>query len=200
MADKVKVEKTNAERRIAWIDVETTGKTPRDGSRLLQVACIVTDGDLNELDEGFEMKIHFTEEEVAELYAKTDPFVQNMHTTTELWAALPTEGLPREVVEEKLLRYLQTYIPKAVTAKLGGNSITLDRNFLEAELPTAFDWLHYRSYDMSSVAEHYKLNATDIPEYEKKYTHEALEDIRESIAEARYYSNILRGFTGLPKL
>lgn len=193
MADKVKVEKTNAERRIAWIDVETTGKTPRDGSRLLQVACIVTDGDLNELDEGLEMKIHFTEEEVKELYAKTDPFVQNMHTATGLWTSLSTEGLPREVVEEKLLNYLKLYIAEPVTAKLGGNSITLDRNFLEAELPTAFDWLHYRSYDVSSVAEHYKLNRPDVSEFPKKYTHEALEDIRESIAEARYYSAIARG-------
>lgn len=197
MADKVKVEKTNAERRIAWIDVETTGKTPRDGSRLLQVACIVTDGDLNELDEGIEMKIHFTEEEVADLYEKTDPFVQNMHNATGLWAALPIEGLPREVVEEKLLNYLKLYISDAVTAKLGGNSITLDRNFLEAELPTAFDWLHYRSYDVSSVAEHFKLNRPEIAEFPKKYTHEALEDIRESIAEARYYSAITRASAGL---
>jgi oligoribonuclease len=200
MADKVKVEKTNADRRIAWIDVETTGKTPRDGSRLLQVACIVTDGDLNELNEGFEMKIHYNAAEVARLFATSDDFVKNMHNKTGLWDALPTEGRPLAEVNEKLLAELKKYISDPVTAKIGGNSITLDRNFLEAELPEVFNFLHYRSYDMSSVAEHYKLNATNIPEYSKKYGHEALEDIRESIAEARYYSNILRGFTGLPKL
>lgn len=193
-------DKKNSDRRIAWIDVETTGKTPRDGSRLLQVACIITDGDLKELNEGFEMKIHYSAEEVAELFEASDDFVKNMHEKTGLWAALTTEGHPREEVGKKLLAELKEYITEPVTAKIGGNSITLDRNFLEAELPEVFNFLHYRSYDMSSVAEHYKLNATDIPEYAKKYTHEALEDIRESIAEARYYSNILRGFTGLPKL
>lgn len=193
-------DKKNSDRRIAWIDVETTGKTPRDGSRLLQVACIITDGDLKELNEGFEMKIHYSTEEVAELFEASDDFVKKMHEKTGLWSALPTEGHPREEVGEKLLVELKKYITEPVTAKIGGNSITLDRNFLEAELPEVFNFLHYRSYDMSSVAEHYKLNATDIPEYAKKYTHEALEDIRESIAEARYYSNILRGFTGLPKL
>lgn len=192
MTEDVKVEKTNAERRIAWIDVETTGKTPRDGSRLLQVACIVTDGDYNELDEGLEMKIYFSKEEVVELYAKTDPFVQNMHTKTGLWELLSVEGLPREVVEEKLLNYLKRFIAEPVTAKIGGNSITLDRNFLEAELPVAFDYLHYRSYDVSSIAEDYKMNRPDVPEFPKKYTHEALEDIRESIAEARYYSTFSR--------
>jgi oligoribonuclease len=193
-------DKKNSDRRIAWIDVETTGKTPRDGSRLLQVACIITDGDLNELNEGFEMKIHFSEEEVAELFKSSDPFVQEMHKKTGLWDAISTDGRPLDEVNEKLLEELKRYIGDPVTAKIGGNSITLDRNFLEAELPEVFNFLHYRSYDMSSVAEHYKLNATDIPEYDKKYGHEALEDIRESIAEARYYSNILRGFTGLPKL
>lgn len=192
MTNNIKPEKTNADRRIAWIDVETTGKTPRDGSRLLQVACIVTDGNFNELDPGFEMKIHFSKEEVAELYATTDPFVQNMHDKTGLWEALPVEGQPREVVEEKLLEYLKLYISEPVSAKLAGNSITLDRNFLEAELPEAFEYLHYRSYDMSSIEEHYKLDAPSIPIFDKKYTHEALEDIRESIAQARYYSAILR--------
>ena len=192
MADKAKVEKTNAERRIAWIDVETTGKTPRDGSRLIQVACIITDGDLNELNEGLEMKIHYTEEEVAALYEASDDFVKNMHTTNGLWKDLPTKGLSHEEVDERLLNELKLYIAEPVTAKLGGNSITLDRNFLEAELPSSFNYIHYHSYDMSSVAEHYKLDAPSIPEFTKKYSHDALEDIRESIAEARYYSAILR--------
>lgn len=182
---------SNSEKRTAWIDVESTGKDPSDGSRLIQVACIITDGDLNEVSEGFEMKLYYSKDEVAEMYAVTDPYVQNMHTVNGLWNALPTEGVPAAEVEAKLLAELKRYIPEAGMAELGGNSITLDRNFLRAELPSVLDYLSYRSYDMSSVSKHYDDN-TDIPRFQKKLAHDALEDIRESIAEARYYSNIMR--------
>jgi oligoribonuclease len=186
----------NAEKRIAWIDVESNGKSPRDGSRLLQVACIITDADLNELHSGFDEKIFHSTADVRQLFAAAAVNVRIMHENTGLWDLLP-EALQLSEVEEALLDYLKTYIPEeeGKWTPLGGNSITLDRDFLMTEMPSITDFLSYQSYDMSSVARHFRNVIPELPKFEKKYTHDALEDIRESIDEARYYRDVLKTLT-----
>lgn len=179
----------NSKERIVWIDVETTGLNA-SSDRLLQVACIVTDGNLEELHEGYESKVFYSKEEVAEIYKNTPPFVQEMHTKTGLWENLP-QGKSLGVISDELLAYVKKYVKDPRTARLGGNSITLDRNFLEANLPEVFNYINYRSYDMSSVSGFFELFAKSVKPFEKKATHDALSDIRESIAEARHYADVL---------
>lgn len=182
---------SNSDERIVWIDVETNG-LDTDTDYLLQVACIVTDGNLQELDNGFEQKIYYAPEKVEEIRAETSDYVNEMHEKTKLWDKLDTEGRPLELVEQDLLAYIVKHVAEPETARLGGNSITLDRNFLKSYLPGVYNYIYYRSYDMSSVSGFIHLFAPDVPKYEKKFSHDALDDIRESIAEAKHYSTYVK--------
>lgn len=177
---------------IIWIDVETTGINARSNS-LLQVACLVTDKNLNILNEGYEAKVHYREDAVKDMKKITTPFVVEMHEKTNLWDALPVEGKSLNVIDDELLAEIKKYVPEPNTARLGGNSITLDRNFLQANLPKTFAHLHYRSYDISSIAGFFEM-FTKVSGYQKQATHEALSDIKESIAEARYYADHLKRY------
>lgn len=178
--------------RIVWIDVESDGLSPQRGNKLLQVASIVTNGRFEEVGEPFEAKIRYTEAEVAAMREATVAFVRDMHDANGLWAALPSEGESLSVVEYKFLRHLQAAGVKPQSARLGGNSITLDRNFLDAFLPRVHEYLHYRSLDMSSIGGFVDLARGDIPWFDKAKTHDALDDIRESLAEARHYRDALQ--------
>lgn len=172
--------------RIIWGDVETTGVEAFDGDVLLEVAVLVTDADLNILDEeGYQSTIFYSRADVDRLISGTSEFVVNMHTATGLWDRLP-EGKPQDQVDEELLAYMKEFVPDAKTAPLGGNSITLDRNFMNRYLPNSFAHLHYQSIDVSTLAR--LANYWGGPElgYKKKKLHSAFSDIRESIEELRY--------------
>lgn len=170
---------------IAWIDVESTGLSPYlTGDKLLQVACYVTDTDLNILEpQGFEAFVHYTPEETRELYDNTSAYVQNMHNSTGLWEKLSTEGIPLSSIDAQLKEYISSFYPDKKTVWFGGNSIVLDRNFVTAFLPETDAFLHYRNVDVTSVAglalSWYGFS------FEKKRSHNAKEDIMESIEELR---------------
>jgi oligoribonuclease len=174
----------NKEKEIAWIDVETNGTEDRKNV-LLEVACIITDTQLNILDEvGYQAIIQYSAEEVAAIKEVTIPYVIDMHTKTGLWDKLP-EGKPLGDVDMELYTYLKSFAPEANTMRLGGNSITLDRNFINRYLPVSGSHLHYRSIDVSSVAglAQYWYNGL---QFSKKNVHSAMDDIRESIEELRW--------------
>lgn len=181
--------------RLVWGDVESTGLEPRQGSKLIQVAFIVTDGHLNPLHEGFETKVYYSADEVEAMKAEANEFVREMHTVNGLWDALPVEGLPLAEAERAAVAYLTEHVGGAKKAKLCGNSITLDRVHLNTYMPAVGDYLHYRSIDMSSVEGLFELTRPEVPHFKKKLAHEALEDIRESLAQGRYYADILRNFS-----
>ena len=172
--------------RIAWIDVESTG-IDASKQKLLQVACLVTDGELNLLDdEGFSAEIFYASNEVAALKSNVDDYVLNMHTQTGLWDKLPY-GRPLAEVDSELKKYLAQFVGEK-EAYLGGNSITLDRNFINAYLPVSGDYLHYRSIDVSTIAilaEEWYHGLS----YEKKYLHDAKSDILESLEQLRFFRN-----------
>jgi oligoribonuclease len=176
---------------IPWIDVESTGFNPFLGEKLLEVACIITDTSFAEVGEPLSLVISYTGEEASALREAATPFVQRMHDATGLWDRLSTEGIPAEEVDQRLLEHIHRWAPQARSAKLGGNSITLDRNFLEAYLPRTYGHLHYRNLDVSSVQEFLLCTFGEFPLFEKKLTHSALADIRESIAEAKFYRDVL---------
>lgn len=178
---------------ITWIDVETGG-LDESTDKLYEVAAIVTDRNLNILDpEGFNMVVHYPVAEVEALRNASVPFVQQMHDKTGLWERLPS-GTPLTEVDTKLHEYIAQFSgPK--TSRLGGNSITLDRNFLRANLPLAFGHISYQSMDVSSFAG--VAQAWYGVTYEKKLLHSAFSDITESIEELRYYRDTI--FKPVPK-
>lgn len=178
---------------IAWIDVESTGLNPYEGESLLQIACYVTDPDLNILDEGgFERVIKYTQEEADELYRKTSKYVQDMHTATGLWDRLVShEAQSIPAVDVDLTMYIQQFFPQKKTVWLGGNSIFLDRQFTNFNLPTLAGFLHYRSVDVTSFAGLARSWYGEEAVFEKRRTHDARDDIMESIEELRFYRKIL---------
>ena len=184
---------------IVWADVETTGIEDRDlkdGSQdqLLQVAILITDGDYNILDEaGFEAKVFYDESETRFLRDElANDFVRDMHTKTGLWDALP-QGMFLDELDEAAFDYIHGIIGDADRPRLGGNSITLDRNFLREFLPKTFGSLHYRSYDVTSISGFMSKRVTAKDKYNKGETsHEALDDIRGSIREMKYWDGVLR--------
>lgn len=172
---------------ITWVDVETGG-LDESNDRLYEVAALVTDRNLNILDpEGFNMVVHYPKEEIESLRNASVPYVQEMHDRTNLWERLP-EGTPLAEVDKKLHEYISQF-SKAGTSRLGGNSITLDRNFLRANLPASFGHISYRSIDVSSIAG--LANAWYGVAYEKKLLHSAFSDIKESIEELRFYRDTI---------
>lgn len=171
-------------RRIIWTDVETNGLSPSKGNVLLEVAAVITDTNLNIIDEGYNAVVKYTATEVKDIKDNTVPFVLDMHEKTGLWEKLLI-GTPLAVLDNELLDYLSYHVPEPKSARLAGNSITLDRNFLEAFLPQSFQHFHYRSFDVSTVtglAEEW----LGIEPFKKKATHAAMDDILESIEELRY--------------
>lgn len=179
--------------RIAWTDVESTGLSPWRGSKLLQVAIIITDGNFNQIAT-HESKIKVSKEVAQEYKESADPYVQEMHTATGLWGKLSDEeNIPLEDWDNHVHSWMLEHLPKAGVARMGGNSITLDRNHLEVYLPKVADHFSYRNLDMTSVE--YFLGLTRAHgDFEKNKTHNALDDIRESINQAKYHRTLVTKF------
>lgn len=179
-------ETIDSSKRVIWVDVESNGTEPFNGHVLLEVAVLVTDTDLNILDdEGYQAVVQFSGEELLEVMGNANQYVFDMHSKTELWNKLP-EGKPLEVIDSEMLAYMKRFVPDAKKARLAGNSITLDRNFLEAFLPASFAHFGYRSIDVSSLAGLVEYWGDDSMQYEKKTLHSAFSDITESIEELKH--------------
>src|SRR5882757_9036066 len=169
--------------RLVWIDCEMTGlDLARDA--LIEIACLVTDGNLTVLDEGVDLVIKPPAESVDGML----PVVRNMHTTSGLIDELGA-GVTLAEAQEQVLRYVRSHIPDARKVPLCGNSIATDRAFLARDMPELDAYLHYRMVDVSSVKElarrwYPRVYFASPP---KHGGHRALADIRESIQELRYY-------------
>jgi oligoribonuclease len=169
--------------RLVWIDCEMTGLDLATDA-LVEIACVVTDGELNELDEGMDLII----KPPAEALDQMPELVRAMHTSSGLLAELGG-GITVGEAEDQVLGYIVQHIPEARKAPLCGNSIATDRAFLMRDMPRLDEYLHYRMVDVSSIKElarrWYPRAYFNSPA--KKGGHRALADIRESIAELRYY-------------
>ena len=169
--------------RIVWIDCEMTGLSLHDDA-LIEVAALVTDFDLNVLGEGVDLVI----KPPAQALAQMNEFVTTMHTTSGLLTELE-HGITLAEANEQLMAYVREWVPEARRAPLGGNTVATDRGFLARDLPELDAWLHYRIIDVSSIKELSRrwFPRAYINSPEKHGGHRALADIRESIAELRYY-------------
>ncbi len=169
--------------RIVWIDCEMTGLSLVDDA-LIEVAALVTDYELNQLGDGVDVVIA---PPVAALEQMGD-FVRDMHTTSGLLEEL-ADGITLEEAQRQVLDYVTEWVPEPRKAPLGGNTVGTDRGFLARDMPELEAHLHYRVIDVSSIKE---LSRRWYPRAyftspAKTGGHRALADIRESIAELRYY-------------
>ncbi|MGH8870223.1 MAG: oligoribonuclease [Actinomycetes bacterium] len=169
--------------RIVWIDCEMTGlELTRDA--LVEVAALVTDSELNVLDEGIDVVIKPPDETLTQMV----DVVREMHVSSGLLTALPS-GTTLADAEERVLGYVAEYVPEPRKAPLAGNSVFVDRAFLARDMPQLEAHLHYRIVDVSTVKElsrrWYPRAYFNSPK--KQGGHRALADIRESIEELRYY-------------
>jgi len=169
--------------RIVWIDCEMTGLDLAHDA-LVEIACIVTDADLNELDEGIDIVIRTSDE----LLAGMVDVVRTMHTTSGLLDEIP-HGLELQDAADQVLAYVRSHVPDARKAPLAGSSVYVDRGFIARDLPELDAHLHYRLIDVSTVKELARrwYPRAYFASPEKSGGHRALADIRESIAELRYY-------------
>jgi oligoribonuclease len=177
---------------LVWIDCEMTGlDLARDA--LVEIACIVTDSELNPLDAGIDVVI----KPPAEALDSMPEVVREMHTSSGLLAALPA-GITLAEAQDLVLGYIRRYVPDSRRVPLCGNSIATDRAFLARDMPELDAFLHYRMIDVSSVKELARrwYPRAYFASPEKHGGHRALADITESIRELRYYREVI--FVPLP--
>ncbi|MEU3493786.1 MULTISPECIES: oligoribonuclease [Kitasatospora] len=169
--------------RLVWIDCEMTG-LDLDRDALIEVAALVTDSELNVLGEGVDVIIR----PPAEALETMPEVVRQMHTSSGLLDEL-ADGLTMAEAQERVLAYVREHVPEAGRTPLCGNSVATDRGFLSRDMPELEGHLHYRIVDVSSIKElarrWYPRAYYNSPQ--KGGSHRALADIRESIAELRYY-------------
>lgn len=177
---------------LVWIDCEMTGlDLARDA--LVEIACIVTDGELTPLDEGVDVVI----KPPAEALDGMLDVVRDMHTSSGLLTELAA-GVTLAEAQDLVLGYIRKHVPESRRVPLCGNSIATDRAFLARDMPELDAFLHYRMIDVSSVKELARrwYPRAYFASPEKRGGHRALADISESIRELRYYREVV--FVPLP--
>ena len=169
---------------LVWMDLEMTGL---DHTRdlIVEIATIVTDDELRVIAEGPDLVVHADE---AALEAM-DPVVVEMHTRSGLLTAIRESRITLDEAGQATFDFIREHVPEPRTVPLCGNSIGTDRRFLASYLPEIENYLHYRSVDVSSVKELVKRWYPDLTSamQRKSGTHRALDDIRSSIEELRWY-------------
>lgn len=167
---------------LIWIDLEMTGLQP-EKDHIIEIATIVTDSDLNILAEGPVFAIHQSDE----LLVTMDEWNTTHHTSSGLVARVIESKISEEQAEEETLAFLQQYVPEG-KSPMCGNSVWQDRRFLARYMPRLEKYFHYRMIDVSTLKE---LAFRWVPRIyqgiQKESRHLALDDIRESIEELKYY-------------
>ncbi|ALP41557.1 oligoribonuclease [Aeromonas schubertii] len=173
---------TVSEQNLVWIDMEMTGLDP-DECVVLEIASIVTDKDLNVLAEGPVLAIHQSEAELA----KMDEWNQNTHGASGLIDRVRASRHDEAAAVAETLAFLRQWVPER-TSPMCGNSIGQDRRFMVRHMPELESFFHYRNVDVSTIKELVRRWKPEIlGEFKKQGTHQALDDIRESVAELRFY-------------
>ncbi len=170
---------------LIWIDLEMSGLEP-ETCRVLEIAALVTDGDLNLIAEGPDLVIHQSDEVLAAM----DAWNTKHHGESGLTERVRNSDIEVAEAEELTLQFLRNHT-SAGSSPLCGNSIWRDRRFLSRYMPVLDEYLHYRLIDVSTVKELFRRWRTDVQPPEKSGSHRALDDIRESVDELRFYRRAL---------
>lgn len=174
------------ERNLVWLDLEMTGLEP-DRDTIIEIATVITDSDLKVLAEGPVMAVHQSDAVLAAM----DPWCVDQHGKSGLTEKVRQSQVSMEEAQARSVEFVSKWCPPKI-APLCGNTIGQDRRFLVKYMPLLHDYFHYRSIDVSTVKELVKRwYPNDRYEYSKTKQHEALEDIRESIAELQHYRKFI---------
>jgi len=172
--------------RMVWIDLEMTGLDPQECT-ILEIATIVTDSHLTVIATGPNLAIHQPDE----ILDGMDEWNTSHHGASGLTERVRASDVDMADAEEQTLAFIRKHVDPNV-APLCGNSISQDRRFLRAYMPRLEQYLHYRNVDVSSIKELVKRwYPADMRAPSKQAAHLALEDIRESIEELRYYRDAI---------
>jgi oligoribonuclease len=169
---------------LVWIDCEMTG-LDLGSDKLIEIACLVTDADLNILGDGMDVVIHADD---AALSSMVD-VVAEMHSHSGLTGEVKASTVDLATAETMVLDYIGQHVKQPKTAPLAGNSIATDRSFIARDMPTLDSFLHYRMIDVSSIKELCRRWYPRIyfGQPAKGLAHRALADIHESIRELKFY-------------
>ncbi len=175
---------------LIWIDLETTGLDP-ETRVVLEIACLVTDKDLNELGDGVDLVVHQEGHAIGQL----DPWCVKQHAASGLLEASRGSETTLAVAEAATLAYVKRHCLSG-KSPLAGNSVCFDRRFLIRHMPKLETYFHYRNVDVSSIKElARRWRPAVIEKLTKTSRHRALDDLRESIAELRLYRAAFFGDT-----
>jgi len=166
---------------LVWIDLEMSGLDP-DEDVILEIATIVTDGELEIVSEGPNLVIHQPEQ----ILEGMDEWNTRHHAESGLTDRVRRSDVSEERAERQTLEFLRQHVDRD-DAPLCGNSVYQDRRFLYRYMPDLEEYLHYRNVDVSSVKELVERWYADVEAPDKETRHRALDDIRESIEELRFY-------------
>ncbi|MFH4414927.1 oligoribonuclease [Vibrio diabolicus] len=171
-----------SDQNLIWVDLEMTGLDP-ETHKIIEIASIVTDSELNILAEGPVLAIHQPEEELA----KMDDWCTNTHTASGLVERVRNSKISEQDAVSQTIEFLGKWVPKGASP-ICGNSIGQDRRFLYKHMPELEEFFHYRYVDVSTLKELARRWQPEVLNgFTKQGTHLALDDIRESIAELKYY-------------
>ena len=171
-----------SENNLIWIDLEMTGLDTQNDV-IIEIATIITDSELNTLAEGPVLAIHQPDE----VLNKMDEWNTKQHGSSGLTERVKQSTITEQQAEQQTIDFLQEYVP-ANKSPMCGNSICQDRRFLARCMPKLEEYFHYRNLDVSTIKELARRWAPEVYKgFEKKATHLALDDIKESISELIYY-------------
>ena len=171
---------------LIWIDLEMTGLNPLK-DRILEIAVVVTDKELNVIAEGEAIAIH----QPTEILEKMDDWNTEHHTNSGLWTRVEDSGISVKDAEQMTLEFLREHVD-IHSSPMCGNSICQDRRFLAKWMPTLENYFHYRQIDVSSIKELFRRwNPKVLDGLQKQGNHLALDDVKESIEELKYYRQFM---------
>lgn len=175
-----------SDQNLIWVDLEMTGLEP-EAHKIIEIATIVTDSQLNILAEGPVLAIHQPESELQ----KMDDWCTNTHTASGLVERVRNSTISEDEAVEQTIAFLRQWVPEG-KSPICGNSIGQDRRFLYQHMPRLEAYFHYRYLDVSTLKELTRRWKPEVLDgFSKQGSHLALDDIRESIAELKYYRSTI---------
>ena len=181
----------SSEDNLIWIDLEMTGLDP-DGDSILEIATVVTDKDLNPLADGPEFAIRHPLERLESM----DDWNRNQHRKSGLWQRVVDSDIDLATAEALTMEFLGQWVAPGKSL-MCGNSICQDRRFLYRLMPRLERFFHYRNLDVSTIKELARRWAPEVGRgFNKDSAHTALSDVRDSIAELRYYRPFMGRIAG----
>ena len=181
MSDSARPQPVRSEHHMVWIDLEMTGLDP-NVDRIIEVAVLITDSELNIVAHGPELAVHRSDEELSVM----NDWNRKTHGGSGLIERVKASSVSIEQADQEVAEFVQAWT-KPGTAPLCGNSVHVDKRFMYREMPSVVEWLHYRIVDVSTLKDLAQRWYPDLEPFAKQERHRALDDIRESIDELRWY-------------